>query len=253
MAAGAADGRVLLLDVVHDCVLAQLGQHAGGVHNLAWVRLPCRAGAGCHSECQPSGAGTHEADIEGDQRLLTHAAVVRSEPAPHRTLLASSGADRTVLVYEVRAASGGAADGPPGGRMVSAEHMCSLALPKPPAGLSEAQRGRLWVATAWAPPQCGYQELAGAAETGGDSGAAGGGAGAEHKAHGNMEAGEDAGDGKQSIGDESLSGSREVGGRLHAGAPTSHWLVTSSYGGVSPGCHCVQGSFADACLEPQEP
>ena len=285
MAAGAADGRVLLLDVARVCVLAQLGQHAGGVHSLAWVSLPGHAGARRRSECRPSEAakggagaapaelasasgqacpgpagagaacpaangrrgdaaaqadadpagsdkaaeaGAHEASVAGGQRALRHAAVPQSESAPRRTLLASSGADRSVHVYEVRAVPASAADGPPEEGTVSAEHVCSLALPKPPAGLSEAQRGRLWAATAWAPPQCAYQGLAGAPDDAKGPGAASGGAGAEGKAASCMEAGEDAGAGKE--------GARE-------GAAAAHWLITSSYGGALPGRHCLQGGW----------
>ena len=300
MAAGAADGRVLLLDVVRDCVLAQLGQHAGGVHSLAWVCHPCHAGAGGHSECQPSNApeggagaapaglasaggqaclelteaglacapangwhsgaavqanadsagsldaakaGVHDADAAGGQQLLTNAAMPQSESAPQRTLLASSGADRTVHVHEVCAVAGNAAEGPQEGGGVSAEHICSLALPKPPVGLSEAQRGRLWVATAWAPPQWGYQELAGAPEDAKGLGSVCCGAGAKGRARGCMEAGEDAGGGEDSADDESLGSSVEPGGGLHLGAAASHWLITSSYGGALPGCLCSQGGW----------
>ena len=300
VAAGAADGRVLLLDVVRDCVLAQLGQHAGGVHSLAWLGLPCRAAAGRRSESQPleaaeggagaapaglasaggqacpgpaegglacpavngrhgdaaaqadadpagsvraAEAGAHEADVAGGQQLLSHAAVPQSESAPRRTLLASSGADRNVHVYEVCAVSASAAEGLQEEGMVSAEHVCSLALPKPPAGLSEAQRGRLWVATAWAPPQCAHQELAGASEVAKGPGAASGGAGAEGKARSCMEAGEGAGAGKESVGEECLGGSGKAGDGLLLGAAASHWLVTSSYGGAFHSCHCLQGAW----------
>lgn len=298
VAVGVADGRVLLLDVARDCVLAQLGQHTGGVHSLAWVGLPCDAGAGRRSEGRPSEAaeggcgaapaglastggqacpgpaetglacpaangrrgdaaaqadadpagsvkaakaGAHEANVAGGQLLLTHTAVPQSKSAPCRTLLASSGADRNVHVYEVCAVSLGAAEGPQEKGMVSAEHVCSLALPKPPAGLSEAQRGRLWVATVWAPAQCAYRERAGALEAGKGPGAASSGAGAEGKARSCMEAGEDAGAGKESVGEECLGGSVEAGGGLQLGAAASHWLITSSYGGALPGCYCSQG------------
>ena len=284
MAAGAADGRVLLLDVVRDCVLAQLNQHAGGVHSLAWVCLPCRAGPGGRSDSPPSKAaegnagaglacaggqacsgpaqaevacaaanGWHgdadahaDADpagslcaakasmrgpsVAGGQRLLTHATMPHGQAGPHRTLLASSGADRSVHVYEVCAVPGSAAECPQEGGMASSEHLCSLALPRPPAGLSEAQRGRLWVATAWATPHCGYQELAGAPEAAEGPCTASGAADAVGEASSSMEAGEDAGAGKESVGDESLGG-----GRPHLGVAASHWLITSSYGGALPG------------------
>ena len=391
VAVGGADGAVLLLNALHDCVLAQLGCHGGAVLSLSWVCLPAYMEEGtcssssqlyepaaskrtaasggeaecmCNSSAQPSAAvaclpgaasggeaegiscsrpelseaaascpgaesgGEAGADAElensvsmgpaaagsrpgsvvldsrpsdvpeavggaeagssgrgggqaeqagtdshavlhaGDLSLATtpregaslpvaaaaahanmgvlaaarcehppdHNAAVEALPYPNpklRMLLSTAGADRCVRVYDVRCSvpkaerAGAAAD-----TATSAKAICNLVLPKPPAGLSEAQRGRLWVAMTWVNPHAanlqpperertdrgpGAEASSGAVENGSPEGKQGG-----------------SGHAADFAADRQMGRSKEG---LDSGGPCATagfcWLITSGYGGTS--------------------
>ena len=150
-------------------------------------------------------------------------------------LLSTAGADRCVRVYDVRCSvpkaerAGAAAD-----TATFAKAICNLVLPKPPAGLSEAQRGRLWVAMTWVhphaanlqPPERERTDRGPAAEA--SSGAVG---------NGSPE-GKEGGSGHAADCSEFAAG-RQLGEKkegLDSGGPCATagfcWLITSGYGGT---------------------
>ena len=391
VAVGGADGAVLLLNALHDCVLAQLGRHGGSVLSLSWVCLPAYMEEGtyssssqpyepaaskptaasggeaecvCNSRAQPSAAvaclpgaasggeaegsrpelseaaascpgaesggeagaivelessvsmgpaaagsrpgsmvlDSRHSDVPGavggaeagssgrrgeqaeqagtDSHAVLHAgdlslattpregaplpeaaaaahanmgvlaaarcehppdqnAAVEALPYPNpgpRMLLSTAGADRCVRVYDVRCSvpkaerAGGAAD-----TATFATPICNLVLPKPPAGLSEAQRGRLWVAMTWVnphaanlqPPERERTDRGPGAEA--SSGAVGNGS-PEGKEGGSGHAA----DRSEFAVDRQWGESKEG---LDSGGPCATagfcWLITSGYGGTS--------------------
>jgi len=129
---------------------------------------------------------------------------------------------------------GGEAAGRPGAKAAAADSICTVSLPKPPPGLTEAQRGRLWLAAAWAPPgwmceqpaqQAGPGRGAGPAASGGacvaGNGAAVGSDPSTSAGHSGLDRA-----GAHRTGAEGWG----AGGRR--GPSAFHWLIASGYGGA---------------------
>ena len=84
VAVGGADGAVVLLNALHDCVLAQLGRHGGAVLSLSWVCLPADMEEGTYSSSsqpyepaasKPTAASGGKAECMCNSRAQPSAAV----------------------------------------------------------------------------------------------------------------------------------------------------------------------------------
>lgn len=195
VAAGCVDGSVHVIDVRRDAVLCTLRRHAGDMHGVRWACVPAGGGSGWQYLLVSSAAdrcmhiysfsvGASDASMgsaDGADGTGAASAPAAAEPAPTVTQPAATvegGALEAAAASPPRpsaaaAAAAGAEAGGAGQPIASSQQqgssssstsshslvqpvaLCTLRLPAPQGGLSESQKGRVWLAAAWLPACCG--------------------------------------------------------------------------------------------------
>ena len=168
LVAGCSDGSVHVVDWRADAVLRQLSRHSAEVQSVRW------AAVGALPPPPPTDAA--DGTVAGDDLPAPPPppppqpdGPAMGQPGPAGGggchLLVTASADQTLRVYAAAPAEAGPAEGPGGSRPAAelAEALApvsTLRLPKPPAGLTDSQRGRVWLTTAWVPSGAGDRSCA---------------------------------------------------------------------------------------------